>query len=116
MHVCEAMLFASEQGERLLHHDISYGNIVHISGAASSSGYVAADGWLPWKRTAHRGMDALKRWHMTVPECVADWTQRCTGQLRPIIEQLRCILFSSSDAPAASVAFEPAPAQQRQRS
>ena len=34
--------------------------------------YVAADGWLPWKRTAHRDMDALKRWHMTVPECVAD--------------------------------------------
>ena len=24
--------------------------------------YVATDGWLPWKRTAHRNMDALKRW------------------------------------------------------
>ncbi len=60
------------------------------------------DGWLPWKRTAHRDMDALKRWHKTVPECVADWTKRCTKQLHPIIEQLRCILFFSSDAPAAS--------------
>ena len=156
MHVCEAMLFAYEQGERLLHRDISYGNIVHSGGAGflidwhvafpeqespfadritgtplfSSHRlhlpnhthrllddlesvlyvliYVAADGWLPWKRTAHRDMDALKRWHMTVPECVADWTQRCTEQLRPIIEQLRRVLFSSADTPAASVASDSA--------
>jgi hypothetical protein len=73
--------------------------------------YVATDGWLPWKRTAHRDMDALKRWHMTVPECVAEWTKRCTEQLRPIIEQLRCILFISADVLAASVASDPAPPQ-----
>jgi hypothetical protein len=159
MHVCEAMLFAYD-GDRLLHRDISYGNIVHSGGAGflidwhvafpeqespfadritgtplfSSHRlhlpahthcllddlesvlyvliYVATDGWLPWKRTAHRDMDALKRWHMTVPECVAEWTKRCTEQLRPIIEQLRCILFGSADARAASVADshpQPAP-------
>ena len=35
MHVCEAMLFAFEQGERLLHRDISTcgNNILHSDGA-----------------------------------------------------------------------------------
>lgn len=46
---------------------------------------------------------AIKRWHMTVPECVADWAKRCTKQLRPIIEQLLCILLFSADMSAASV-------------
>jgi len=67
------------------------------------------NGWLPWKCLAPRDMDALKRWHMTVPECVAGWTKRCTKQLRPIIEQLRCILLFSADVPAASVASYPVP-------
>jgi len=46
---------------------------------------------------------------MTVSECVADWMQRCIEQLRAIIEQLRCILLFSADAPAAFVASDPVP-------
>ena len=50
-------------------------------------------------RTAHRVMDALKRWHMTVPECVSDWTKRCAEQLRRS--------SSSCDASSSSLPMRP---------
>ena len=173
--VCEAMQYAYVHHRRLLHRDISYGNIVHskgvgylidwhvaypeqataftdrITGTPLFSGhrlhfryhahclmddlesllyvliYVATGSWLPWAHSPPKLMDALKKWHLTEMEHVQELLNRCVMSLRPVIDQLRLIIFfpylvvssstalsnsSSTSCTTPSIAISPSPSLQ----
>jgi len=55
-HVCEAMKFAYENHDHLLHRDISHGNIVHVN-----------------------GQGCLIDWHVAFPKQASAFTDRITG-------------------------------------
>jgi hypothetical protein len=66
--------------------------------------HIASNGRLPWAHSPHKAMDAIKFWHLAKEAPFDELLSRCTEALRPLIRQLRSLLF------AGEVAVTPASA------
>lgn len=55
--------------------------------------HIASNGRLPWAHSPHKAMDAIKFWHLAKEAPFDELLSRCTEALRPLIRQLRSLLF-----------------------
>jgi len=72
--------------------------------------HVATNGCLPWSRSSHKEMDAMKYWHLTQEAPFEDLLRMCVVSLRPLIRQLRALIFffeASAVEPAHSLSQQP---------
>jgi len=60
--------------------------------------HVATNGCLPWARSSHKEMDAMKHWHLTQDAPFEQMLTVCVEPLRPLIRQLRALLFTEGSA------------------
>lgn len=74
--------------------------------------HVATNGRLPWAHSPHKAMDAMKFWHLAMDAPFEELLIQCTEALRPVIRQLRDLLFGGGSTLAvASASSAPDPVQ-----
>jgi hypothetical protein len=78
--------------------------------------HVATNGRLPWAHSPHKVMDAVKFWYLAKDAPFDELLSQCAESLRPLIRQLRNLLFAGGSAEtieAAGAAFPVMPSALR---